>query len=168
VLFALAVCIAGCGDWIQDREMHLTNLHDQFACGDLTVGAASRDDTIVLIVEIEDDVVAQAADGVPQERTYNIHDAGVRAEISTGTAVSAGHCSRGNWEESEIDGGEVATQGGVEVSARYYPPDGFPQVDVSLTDVRFRVVSGSVSAGLSKYSHLDEFDFKRLTVYPDE
>lgn len=112
-----------------------TALPERFACGDLTMVAASPDGAEALMVGIDDGLAAEAIEsGAVVHADYELPDERLTVRWVAGTNVYQGQCGRDNGKSWQLDARRDALAGHVHV--RVEPrDDGKLELRAQLDDV---------------------------------
>jgi hypothetical protein len=117
------------------RALDATALPERFACGDLTMVAASSDAGEALMIGIDDGLAAEAiASGEVVHADYELPDERLTVRWVAGTNVYQGQCGRDTGESWQLDARLDALAGRIQV--RVEPrEDGKLELHAELDDV---------------------------------
>jgi hypothetical protein len=125
----------GCDGQADLRALDATDLPERFACGDLTMVAASPDGGEALLIGIDDGLAAEAlASGEAVHAEYELPDERLTVRWVAGTNVYQGQCGRDSGESWQLDARLDALAGHIHV--RVQPSsDGKLELRAQLDDV---------------------------------
>jgi hypothetical protein len=125
----------GCDSEADQQALDATVLNERFACGDLTMVAASPDAGEALLIGIDDGLAAEAlASGEVVHADYELPDERLTVRWVAGTNVYQGQCGRDNGESWQLDTRLDALAGHIHV--RVEPrEDGTLELRAELDDV---------------------------------
>jgi hypothetical protein len=125
----------GCDGEDDVRAVDATALHERFACGDLTMVAASPDADEALLIGIDDGLAAEAIEsGEVVHADYELPDERLTVRWVAGTNVYQGQCGRDSGESWQLDARLDALAGHIRV--RVEPrDDGKLELHAELDDV---------------------------------
>lgn len=125
----------GCDAAQEMSALDTVDLPERFACGDLTMVAASPDGDEALLIGIDDGLAAAALEsGEVVHAEYELPDERLTVRWVAGTNVYQGQCGRDNGEAWQLDARLDAVSGRIHV--RVDPgPDGQLELYAEIDDV---------------------------------
>lgn len=106
----------GCDAEADLRALDATDLPERFACGDLTMVAASPDGEAALLIGIDDGLAAEAIEsGEVVHADYELPDERLTVRWVAGTNVYQGQCGRDSGESWQLEARLDALAGHVHV-----------------------------------------------------
>jgi hypothetical protein len=125
----------GCDADQEMQALDTIDLPERFACGDLTLVAASPDGDEALLVGIDDGLAAAALElGEVVHAEYELPDERLTVRWVAGTNVYQGQCGRDNGQAWQLDDRRDAVSGHVHVLVDPRP-DGQLDVRAQIDDV---------------------------------
>jgi hypothetical protein len=107
----------GCDGEAELRGLDATELPERFACGDLTLVAASPSADEALLIGIDDGLAAEALEsGAVVHADYELPDERLTVRWVAGTNVYQGQCGRDSGESWQLDARLDALAGHVHVT----------------------------------------------------